>query len=104
MGCRPHESGRILEAVVTNQDDVHARHTPEQIGELQDALSHVSQALDHLLAEILDDFDDRELDHAVRHLKEARLWLNEILINAGHEPEEVGPHVDPEEDKPTPIH
>ncbi len=89
---------------MTDQDDVHTRHTPEQIDELQDALAHVSQAIDHLVADHLADFDDPDIEHAVRHLREARLWLNEILIRAGHEPAEPGVHPDPEQERSTPIH
>jgi hypothetical protein len=91
--------------VTSELDDIHARHTPEQIGELQDALGHVSDALEHLLSTTLDEFDDSDLDNVVRHLKEARMWLAEVLANAGHEPEEApGGHVDPEPDRPPPIH
>jgi hypothetical protein len=96
---------RRLAYVTSEHDDPHARHTPDQIDELQDALGHVSEAIQHLVAERLDDFDDPDLEHALRHLKEARLWLNEILVNSGHEPEEgESEHVDPEREKRTPIH
>jgi hypothetical protein len=89
--------------MMTEQEDPHARHTPEQIDELQDAVGHVSEAIAHLLAENLSDFEDPDLEHVVRHLREARLWLNEVLVNAGHEPEQPeGEHVEPERE--TPIH
>jgi ferredoxin/flavodoxin---NADP+ reductase len=48
--------------VESEQQDPHARHTPEQIAELQDALGHVSDAIEHLLADTLDEYEDTDLD------------------------------------------
>ena len=90
-----------------HEQDPHASHTPEQIDELQDALGHVEDALRHLRGDLLDRFDDPDTDEAIRHLREARMWLVELLVNAGHEPETDAPDADLEGPQPpasTPVH
>jgi hypothetical protein len=92
---------------MASQHDPHANHTPEQIGELQDAYGHIDDAIRHLRGELLDPFDDPDIDEAIRHLREARMWLSEVLLNAGHEPEvdqADGESSETETPAPTPIH